>query len=231
MLSKRPAQKDCRFRRVRRLPTATPLPFSAVTETSAHPVSKGSLRKDYTIPRPLKRGPKWNRRRPNLAGDQKRRFESRPVTSGVLPLSRRSQTHAGLGADGTTSEKGHFQTHTSQQSKPYSITSSALASTDAGGSRPSDLAVFRLTTSSYLVGVCTGRSAGFAPALISAILGHAGAAPTSASSSFKARTKLPGGPRRGLDLSQSGRQMHALLSFTFLDLKCGSASSRAVPPV
>jgi hypothetical protein len=25
--------------------------------------------------------------------------------------------------------------------------------------------------------------------------------------------------------------MPALLSFTFLDLKCGSASSRAVPPV
>ena len=112
----------------------------------------------------------------NLAGDQKRRFESRPVTSGVLPLGRRSQTHAGLGADGTTSEKGYFQTHASQQSKPYSITSPALASTDAGRSRPSDLAVFRLTTSSYLVGVCTGRSAGFAPALISAILGHAGAA-------------------------------------------------------
>ena len=31
----------------------------------------------------------------------------------------------------------------------YSITSSALASTDAGRSRPSDLAVFRLTTSSH----------------------------------------------------------------------------------
>src|SRR5207249_1876550 len=93
------------------------------------------------------------------------------------------------------------------------------------------LAVFRLTTSSYLVGVCTGRSAGFAPALISAIMGHAGAAPTSASSSSKARTKLPGGPRTGLGLGQIGRQMPALLSFTFLDLKCGSASSRAVPPV
>ncbi len=35
----------------------------------------------------------------------------------------------------------------------------------------------------------------------------------------------------GLGLSQIGRQMPALLSFTFLDLKCGSASSRAVPPV
>jgi hypothetical protein len=68
-------------------------------------------------------------------------------------------------------------------------------------------------------------------ALISAIMGHAGAAPTSAPSSSKAPTKLPGGPRRGLGLSQIGRQMPALLSFTFLDLKCGSASSRAVRPV
>jgi hypothetical protein len=75
------------------------------------------------------------------------------------------------------------------------------ASTDAGRSRPSALAVFRLTTSSYLVGVCAGRSAGFAPALISAVMDHEGAAPTSASSSSKARTKLPGGPRRGLGLS------------------------------
>jgi len=99
--------------------------------------------------------------------------------------------------------------------RTYSITSSARASADAGRSRPSALAVFRLTTSSYLVGVCTGRSAGFAPALISAIMGHSGAAPTSASSSSKARTKLPGGPRRGLRLSQIGRQMPALLSFTF----------------
>jgi hypothetical protein len=39
------------------------------------------------------------------------------------------------------------------------------------------------------------------------------------------------GPRRGLGLSQIGRQVPALLSFTFLDLKCGSASSRSVPPV
>ena len=145
--------------------------------------------------------------------------------SPLYPQERTSS--AGLGR----SEKCHFQTHASQQSKPYSITSSARASTDAGRSRPSALAVFRLTTSSYLVGVCTGRSAGFAPALISAIMGHAGAAPTSVSSSSKARTKLPGGPRRGLGLSQIGRQMPALLSFTFLDLKCGSASSRAVPPV
>src|SRR5262245_58574156 len=45
----------------------------------------------------------------------------------------------------------------------HSITSSARASKDGGTARPSDLAVLRLITSSYLVGTCTGRSAGFAP--------------------------------------------------------------------
>src|SRR6516165_8613384 len=45
----------------------------------------------------------------------------------------------------------------------HSITSSARASTVAGISRPSALAVFRLITSSYLVGACTGRSPGFSP--------------------------------------------------------------------
>ena len=34
---------------------------------------------------------------------------------------------------------------------------------EAGTSMPSALAVFRLITSSYLVGACTGRSAGFSP--------------------------------------------------------------------
>src|SRR5215813_4320176 len=47
---------------------------------------------------------------------------------------------------------------------PYhSITSSARASSVGGTSRPSALAVLRLITSSYLVGACTGRSAGFSP--------------------------------------------------------------------
>ena len=45
----------------------------------------------------------------------------------------------------------------------HSITSSARASRDGGTSRPSALAVLRLITSSYLVGACTGRSAGFSP--------------------------------------------------------------------
>src|SRR5262245_38270383 len=45
----------------------------------------------------------------------------------------------------------------------HSITSSARASKLSGTMRPSALAVLRLTTSSYLVGACTGRSAGFSP--------------------------------------------------------------------
>ena len=47
--------------------------------------------------------------------------------------------------------------------RSHSITSSARASNVGGTSRPSALAVLRLITSSYLVGACTGRSAGFSP--------------------------------------------------------------------
>jgi hypothetical protein len=45
----------------------------------------------------------------------------------------------------------------------YSITSSAIASSDGGMSMPSAFAVFRLMVSSNLVGCSTGRSAGTAP--------------------------------------------------------------------
>src|SRR5262245_13214640 len=45
----------------------------------------------------------------------------------------------------------------------YSSTSSARARSVGGTSRPSVLAVFRLMSSSYLFGFCTGRSAGFSP--------------------------------------------------------------------
>src|SRR5262245_22234323 len=45
----------------------------------------------------------------------------------------------------------------------HSITSSARASRLGGISIPSAFAVLRLITSSYLVGACTGRSAGFVP--------------------------------------------------------------------
>ena len=45
----------------------------------------------------------------------------------------------------------------------YSMTSSARARIDGGTVRPSALAVLRLTTSSKVVGCCTGRSDGLAP--------------------------------------------------------------------
>src|SRR5262252_8791584 len=45
----------------------------------------------------------------------------------------------------------------------HSMTSSARASRLSGTVRPSAFAVLRLTTSSYLVGACTGRSPGFSP--------------------------------------------------------------------
>ena len=46
---------------------------------------------------------------------------------------------------------------------PYSITSSAVVSSVVGTVRPIALAVLRLIASSYLVGSCTGRLAGFSP--------------------------------------------------------------------
>src|SRR5262245_35476247 len=45
----------------------------------------------------------------------------------------------------------------------HSITSSAVASSDGGISRPNAFAVLRLITSSNFVGCITGRSAGLAP--------------------------------------------------------------------
>src|SRR5262249_21540822 len=50
-----------------------------------------------------------------------------------------------------------------ERAPPHSITSSARARSVAGTSRPSAFAVLRLITSWYLVGACTGSSAGFAP--------------------------------------------------------------------
>ena len=52
--------------------------------------------------------------------------------------------------------------HRSNQHR-YSITSVALISSVCGTMRPSAFAVLRLIKSWNLVGVCTGRSAGFAP--------------------------------------------------------------------
>src|SRR5438067_1553234 len=50
-----------------------------------------------------------------------------------------------------------------QQLEPYSSTSSAINRNSRFIVSPSSLAVFKLTSSSNLVGCSTGRSAGFAP--------------------------------------------------------------------
>src|SRR5262249_62410726 len=47
--------------------------------------------------------------------------------------------------------------------RTHSITSSARASSAGGIATPRAFAVFMLMTNSYLVGACTGRSAGFSP--------------------------------------------------------------------
>src|SRR6266480_4861508 len=57
----------------------------------------------------------------------------------------------------------HRLDRTSFAWRTHSITSSARTSKVGGTSIPRALAVLRLRTVSYLVGVSTGRSAGFAP--------------------------------------------------------------------
>jgi hypothetical protein len=52
---------------------------------------------------------------------------------------------------------------TAAKQKLYSITSSAIESSDGGTVRPSSLAVCALMTSSNLLDCTTGRSAGLAP--------------------------------------------------------------------
>src|SRR5262245_31944832 len=54
------------------------------------------------------------------------------------------------------------RTYAAQQKNAYSITS-AVARIDCGMVRPSALAALRLSTVSYFVGACTGRSPGFSP--------------------------------------------------------------------
>ncbi len=59
--------------------------------------------------------------------------------------------------------EGPSLTHMRHSANPYSITSSARASSKGGTVKPSALAVLRLITSSNLVGCNTGRSVGLTP--------------------------------------------------------------------
>src|SRR4249919_2517383 len=84
-------------------------------------------------------------------------YASRPLSPVATQHSLPSGRYSLLGPD------FHRLDHTSFAWRTHSITSSARASRVCGTVRPSALAVFMLMTSSYLVGVCTGRSAGFSP--------------------------------------------------------------------
>ena len=121
-------------------------------------------------------------RRSNTIGDTAHpSAERRPlwVISGHMrcnkrcPLYPNSDRESGFPAKDHvcfTPESGHVQCKNKmsalcqeRHADFYSITSSARASIDGGIARPSAFAVLRLITSSYLVGACTGRSAGFSP--------------------------------------------------------------------
>src|SRR5262249_44627400 len=87
----------------------------------------------------------------------------RPRRIGLRPRDPRHQRERGsaLGEmQKFAAGKFHFEPPSPSH---HSITSSARARSVGGISRPSALAVVRLTTSSNLVGCSTGRSAGFAP--------------------------------------------------------------------
>ena len=82
------------------------------------------------------------------------------VMSATRPLFLRKQTFV---PDLAMSRKCQNRPDDRSKQRRYSITSSARASTVAGTSRPSALAVLRLMTNSNLVGCSIGRSAGLAP--------------------------------------------------------------------
>jgi hypothetical protein len=73
------------------------------------------------------------------------------------------------------------------------MTSSARASNVGGIVKPNILAVFKLITSSYLVGACTGRSAGFL--LQSCVQGKGSDPRHSQDPSMSERTPVQSGPQ------------------------------------
>src|SRR5262249_12888478 len=88
-----------------------------------------------------------------------------------ISCSRSKKNPVGLGPNGAV--RGVIGHHRYELASPYSIASSARASSLSGIWRPSALAVLRLSTNSNLVGWMIGRSAGFSPLRMRPALGEA----------------------------------------------------------
>src|SRR6201997_1998472 len=84
-------------------------------------------------------------------------YASQPTSPLTTQHSLPSGRYSLLGPD------FHRLDRTSFAWRTHSITSSARPKSIGGTSRPSAFAVLRLITSSYFVGCCTGKSAGFVP--------------------------------------------------------------------
>src|SRR5262249_29409329 len=90
----------------------------------------------------------------------------RPLNEALHTILRRScgnHTMRITSGSSVFTQPGSIADSCSAAKHGYSITSSAVARSVGGESRPSAFAVLRLTTRLYLVGACTGSSAGFSP--------------------------------------------------------------------
>jgi hypothetical protein len=115
--------------------------------------------------------------------------------------------------------------------RTYSITSSARASTDAGKIETERLGGFQIDHQLVLGRRLHRQISRLRSGPYQRNHGACRSGPNVSVLFVQSSDEVAGRSSPGLGLSQIGRQMPALLRFTFLDLICGSASSRAVPPV
>src|SRR6185503_17301119 len=100
------------------------------------------------------------KRHSEFGAARRRGSEGLAVEESCLDVARSHR----LSREGSArSEENPYDSQWSCIATFHSITSSARASSVGGTVRPSAFAVLRLMISSYFVGACTGRSAGFSP--------------------------------------------------------------------
>ena len=129
------------------LPNARPIAFSASPATS-YPTTQFSLPPSYH--HEISDLSAYNRSFPS---------KIKCCIDRLSWLSNRDQN----GAPRRTQRSATSGLMQCSKSDGYSMTSSAVVTSDDGTVRPSDLAVLRLITNSNLVDRMTGRSAGFSP--------------------------------------------------------------------